>query len=184
MAKLKCYSPGQSPLDFYWEGQDRRRISGRKPTAREVRRYLNGPQGEHFRKAGYQVHKIEGRWTILKEVRRVDEYTLEMKDPDTGKWQRFRYRFLRDVADDREVWANDLRIEFYRDLPDYPNLSGWWELRNLSMCNQITFFVRYEAIWEQTRHNGRPIPDKLTWLPKVHNKANQFPDGDGKTIGE
>jgi len=171
-----CYSPGVSPLVFCWQDHDteQRYVISNKPVRPYmIRDYLNGPRGKHFKEQGYQIHKIESRWTILKSVERVDERTLRM-DGDL-----FRYRITSPVAADQELWPNSIRFEFQR-----PDITGaWWNLRNLSMLTNLTHFLRYEPILEQTRYKpGKAIKDSDTWTPKRAWEVTEFPDGDGYTF--
>ena len=176
--KLTFYSPGQSPFDFYWQAPDNTRISGRKVLPSEIAALLERKGNEHYRKADYRIHKIEGEWTMMKEVVRTGENTLAMFDPDENKMKEYRYRFLRDCPADRELWFAGVRFEFWM-----PEAKQFWELRNWSMKLQMTLFLRYETIWEQTRYvKGKRIPDKMTWRPKVLFKESHFPDGDGKSF--
>ena len=176
-ARFHSYSPGMSPLVFCWQDHDtegKRVISGKAIRPYMIRNYLNGPRGKHLKKAGYQIHKIEGRWTVLKPVERVDERTLRMDGT------LYRYRITSEVAEDRDLWSNSVRFEFK---PDHQKLPGWWKLRNWSMIDQLTHFLRYEPILEQTRyHHGRAIKDKDTWMPKRKWEVTTFPDGDGKEL--
>jgi len=51
------------------------------------------------------------------------------------------------------------------------------------MLNQLTHFLRYEPILEQTKHQpGRAIKDSDTWVPQRKWEVTKFPDGDGKEL--
>lgn len=174
MAVFDCYSPGQSPLQFNWVEGDIS-VSGQVNPSR-IKRYMKGPKGKHFAEQGYEIHKIEGRWTILHPVERVDERTLRMDGKE------FRYRIIQECAADRELWFPSVRYE-YQPHAEVTNLTGhkWWELANWSMRLQLTLFLRYESIWEQTKDTGKRIKDSDTWGEHKLWKVTQFPGGDGKS---
>ncbi len=175
-ARFHSYSPGVGPLVFHWQDHDTegRYSIGSKPVRPYmIRDYLKSRRGKGLE--GYQIHKIESRWTCLKPVERVDERTLRMD----GKL--YRYRITSEVTEEYDLWPNSIRFEFK---PDHQNLQpGWWKLRNLSMLNGLTHFLRYEPILEQTRYqHGRAIKDKDTWTPKRKWEVTTFPDGDGNEL--
>jgi len=106
-ARFICYSPGVSPLVFCWQDHDtpeRFVISGKPVRPYMIRDYLKSRRGKGLE--GYQIHKIESRWTCLKPVERVDERTLRMDGT------LYRYRITSEVAEDRELWPNSIRFEF------------------------------------------------------------------------
>lgn len=174
-ARFHCYSPGVGPLVFHWQDHDTegRFDIGNKPVRPYmIRDYLKSRRGKGLK--DYQIHKIESRWTCLKPVERIDERTLCMD----GKY--YRYRITHEVPEDRDLWPNSLRFEFK---PLHALEPCWWLLRNLSMLNSLTHFLRYEPILEQTKHqSGRAIKNKDTWPLKRKWEVTEFPDGDGKEV--
>ena len=177
-ARFHCYSPGVSPLVFHWQDHDSpgKEDIGSKPVHPSmIRDYIKGPRSNGLE--GYNIHKIENRWTAMKPVERVDERTLQMDGV------LYRYRITSEISTGRDLWPNSIRFEFQ---PDHQDLQpGWWKLRNLSMLAQLTHFLRYEPILEQTRYqHGRAIKDSDTWPPKRKWEVTEFPDGDGKELPE
>ena len=177
--RLICYSPGQSPLVFCWQDWDtpqRYVISGKYIGPTMIARWLERKDNRHFLEKGYEIHKIENRWTILNPVERVNEMTLRMDG------SLYRYRIERECSEDQPLWSNSVRFEFRpSDTHEMlENVDLWWVLKNWSNQLQLTFFLRYESIWEQTRWTpGKKIKDKDTWPVLKHWPVTEFPDGDG-----
>ncbi len=172
-AKLHCYSPGVSVLHFVWCDHDtdgRECVSGKPIYLHHIKRYMAGPRGKALREQGYEIHRIEGQWTVMKPVERVASNTLKLD----GKL--FRYRHTYECPADGDLWPNMLRFEF---IP--PSKTDWWKLRNLSMINQLTHFVRYEHIWQASKPDtDKRIKDSDTWALHKVWPVTVFEDGDGQ----
>ena len=183
MRSFHCYSPGQSPLVFCWQEKD---DDGRHVVVSErvkpiypsrVKQYLASKEGKSLADKGYEIHKIEGRWTVMMPVERVNENTLRMEGQD------FRYRITHEVPIDYDLWSSSVRFEFKpSDRHSFldKEKSGWWMLRNWNMMFCLVYFLRYESIWESSKWDtGKRIKDSDTWAEKKVWEVTEFPDGDG-----
>jgi hypothetical protein len=170
---------------FCWQDHSKKRevVSSKPITPTMVSRWLNGKEGRHLMNRDYHVHKVDGRLTVMKEVRRIDDNTLEMRSDD-GHPEQYRYRYVRDVEAGRDVWSTDVRFEAHR--PDLKfSENGWIQIRNWSTQNCLTFFLRYEKIWESSKWTpGKKLPEKESWAVHESHEETTFPDGDGYTWKE
>lgn len=145
---LRCYASGDGALHFTWIAGGV--ATGRPVTGAEAQAWLDSPNENHLRDAGWRVVMIGTRPILVAPVARINENTLSLRgrnyeytiDQSNIFWQR-----------DRHVMQSCLSLVTKDDDGQPVNV------RNVSTIACIAHFLNYEKVLASQPIEPKPLPE-------------------------